>query len=433
MKPGILVVAKAPVSGESKTRLGAAIGMPAAADLAAAALLDSLDAGATACDQDRRVIALTGDLDSAARSAEIKSALADWTVISQRGKGFGERLASAHADAARKLRAPVVQIGMDSPQVTGQHLRAVLDRIAAGNCDAVLGPASDGGWWLLALAHPRWAAGLRDVPMSTAHTGAATQAMLRKAGARVVSTSLLDDVDTVPDAQRVAALAPESRFAQAWRHLVTGPGSPTDLFDEALAGASCTLHGLPGGPVELPVGAWRGGLDEADRGLVAACSGPTLDVGCGPGRLTQAIALRGGVALGIDVAAAAVDQTRARGAQALRRDVFAAMPAEGRWDSVLLADGNIGIGGDPVRLLRRAASLLSPRGTVVVEVGAPGSATASYSVRLEVAGRMSSPFAWALVDLGALETLAGQASLRTLRVLNVHNRWIAQLGRTAGR
>jgi hypothetical protein len=109
------------------------------------------------------------------------------------------------------------------------------------------------------------------------------------------------------------------------------------------------------------------------------------------------------------------------------------MPAEGRWDTVLLADGNIGIGGDPVRLLRRVASLLSPRGTVVVEVGAPGSPTASYSVRLEVAGRMSAPFAWALVDLGALETLAGQASLRTLQVLNVQNRWIAQLGRTAGR
>ena len=66
--------------------------------------------------------------------------------------------------------------------------------------------------------------------------------------------------------------------------------------------------------------------------------------------------------------------TRERGVPALRRDVFDRVPGEGRWHTVLLADGNIGIGGDPVRLLQRVRTLLATGGRVVVELGAPGTA-----------------------------------------------------------
>jgi hypothetical protein len=133
--------------------------------------------------------------------------------------------------------------------------------------------------------------------------------------------------------------------------------------------------------------------------------------------------------LGIDVAADAVRQTRARGAQAIRRDVFERVPGEGRWDSVLLADGNIGIGGDPVRLLRRIRALLSPAGHAIVEVAPPGAGATTHRVHLEVAGRRSSPFPWAVVGAECLEELARLASLHTLRFFVEQGRWFAQLTR----
>ena len=86
--------------------------------------------------------------------------------------------------------------------------------------------------------------------------------------------------------------------------------------------------------------------------MLARCEAPVLDVGCGPGRLVGALNARGVPALGIDISARAVEQARGRGAMALRRAVEQPVPAEGRWGTVLLADGNIGIGGDPAALLR---------------------------------------------------------------------------------
>ncbi|MBA2640637.1 MAG: glycosyltransferase, partial [Nocardioidaceae bacterium] len=83
----VLVLAKAPVPGEAKTRLAAAVGDAVAADLAAAALLDTLRAasgtGATT------LVALTGDLARAARRAQVQAALVDAVVFDQRGDGLG--------------------------------------------------------------------------------------------------------------------------------------------------------------------------------------------------------------------------------------------------------------------------------------------------------------------------------------------------------
>jgi Methyltransferase domain len=109
-----------------------------------------------------------------------------------------------------------------------------------------------------------------------------------------------------------------------------------------------------------------------DATLLDRCVGSVLDVGCGPGRLTAALNTRGNRALGIDTSAAAVRLARRRGANAVRRDVFDPVPGNGRWRHVLLADGNIGIGGDPLRLLRRCRELLEPGGHLHAEVTAPG-------------------------------------------------------------
>lgn len=117
-----------------------------------------------------------------------------------------------------------------------------------------------------------------------------------------------------------------------------------------------------------PTDLWIRAADDVDLAMVGLCAGPTLDIGCGPGRMTAALGAAGHLALGIDVVDAAVSLTRQRGASALRRDVFQRLPGEGRWHCALLADGNIGIGGDPVALLQRVRTLLAPGGRVVVEV-----------------------------------------------------------------
>lgn len=211
-----LVVAKAPVPGLAKTRLAATIGDAAAAEVAAAALLDTLDAVAAA-DVDHRVVALTGHLVDAARAEELTRALASFTVIPQRGDGLGERLANAHADAAAIGAGAVLQIGMDTPQVTGRLLTDAAGLLADTD---VLGAAEDGGWWILGLRNPAQARALSAVPMSVPSTGVDTRAALTAAGAEVTMVSQLRDVDFESDLDAVSNMCtPNSRFRRVVEQL----------------------------------------------------------------------------------------------------------------------------------------------------------------------------------------------------------------------
>jgi glycosyltransferase A (GT-A) superfamily protein (DUF2064 family) len=213
----LLVVAKAPVAGLAKTRLGATVGPRHAARVAAAALLDTMDA-VLAVPGAVPVVALTGDLGAAERGAEVTGALAGCPVIPQRGADFAERLANAHADAARACPGrAVLQIGMDTPQLSAELLTESITVLHRPGVDAVLGPATDGGWWSLGLRTPAHAGVLRGVPMSRADTGEQTLAALRGLGLRVRLLPELSDVDTLADALRVAAVAPLGRFAAAVR------------------------------------------------------------------------------------------------------------------------------------------------------------------------------------------------------------------------
>lgn len=204
-------MAKAPVSGQVKTRLGAVIGMDAAARVAAAALVDTLSTCAAAFDE--RHLALDGELRGAWLEDAIRDRLAGWTVHPQRGGSFGERLARAHADASGE-GGPTVQIGMDTPQVTEADLHEVAS--AAGEGGAVLGPAADGGWWVLGLRDATAAAGLAQVAMSHRDTYLSTRSALERAGLTVVAGRMLRDVDTVADADAVAGLMLEGHFRSAW-------------------------------------------------------------------------------------------------------------------------------------------------------------------------------------------------------------------------
>jgi glycosyltransferase A (GT-A) superfamily protein (DUF2064 family) len=209
----VLVVAKAPEPGRAKTRLAATVGDLVAADIAAAALLDTLDA-VTDTPVAARVVALTGDLDAAAGGTQIRHRLKSFTVIEQRGADFADRLANAHADSARGY--PVLQIGMDTPQVTAALLADCARRLLQAS--AVLGPARDGGWWVLGVQSPAMAECLRTVPMSQPDTGELTLKALRDNGIDVEPVELLDDFDVAADVAAVRdACGPDSRFARVSR------------------------------------------------------------------------------------------------------------------------------------------------------------------------------------------------------------------------
>ena len=209
----LLVVAKAPEPGRAKTRLATTVGDRVAADIAAAALLDTLDAVAAA-PVAARVVALTGDLDAAAGATEIRRRLESFTVIEQRGDNFADRLANAHADAAGEL--PVLQIGMDTPQVTADLLASCARRLLES--PAVLGLACDGGWWVLGVGTPAMAECLRGIPMSQPDTGELTLKALRDNGIDVTPVERLADFDVVDDVAMVRnACGPASRFARVTR------------------------------------------------------------------------------------------------------------------------------------------------------------------------------------------------------------------------
>lgn len=206
MTPTLLVVAKAPVPGLAKTRIGRVRGHAHAAEIAAAALLDTLaTARATGWPV---VVAMTGDLADAARRDDIQAALLGTRVVEQRGDGFGERLANAHLDA--DAGHGVVQVGMDSPQVTVDDYEKARDALRGGS--TVLGPASDGGWWLLGVRQGREAVVLPQVEMSRADTAERTVAAL---GGEVAFLRTLTDIDTWEDVLTVAAELPDSHLSDA--------------------------------------------------------------------------------------------------------------------------------------------------------------------------------------------------------------------------
>jgi glycosyltransferase A (GT-A) superfamily protein (DUF2064 family) len=156
-----------------------------------------------------------GDLDDAERSDELLRAIEGWTVHPQRGEDFATRLVNAHQDAAAASGAPVVQVGMDTPHLDGRILAEAGSRLTRRD-DAVLGPAADGGWWLLGVGGPHLLGHLAGVPMSTDRTGDLTRDALLRSGANVTDVETLRDVDEVEDAESVAVAAPDSRFALAY-------------------------------------------------------------------------------------------------------------------------------------------------------------------------------------------------------------------------
>ena len=231
----------------------------------------------------------------------------------------------------------------------------------------------------------------------------------------------------------LAPLAPLARRGDA-------EVSATELYDTALdahtAGVPARLWVRDAdGSRSLPLARWCAAgpgdpadveaLEELRRELPPGAA--VLDLGCGPGRHAAYLTDRGVGVLGVDTSCRAVALTRARGARAVRGDALD-VPLTGRWDAVLLLDGNIGIGGDPHRLLRRVRELLTPEGRLLVELDVAGSTDAG-AVRLSDGVRTSGGFPWARVARQDLPTVATAAGLAVLRDWTTDARAFALLGK----
>ncbi|MEP6761054.1 MAG: TIGR04282 family arsenosugar biosynthesis glycosyltransferase [Sporichthyaceae bacterium] len=208
----LVVLAKSPVPGRVKTRLGPTFGALEAAGLARAALVDTLRAAQGAGVQ-RTVLALDG-------------VAGDWLppaleVYPQRGGPLDERIAHAMTDAWSTMPLPVLLIGMDTPQVTAADLDHAVERLLEAGTDAVMGPAVDGGYWALGLRRPR-TEHLVSVPMSRSDTGSAQLDRLESCGLRVRLLETRRDVDLAADADAVAHEAPGTAFATELARLSAG-------------------------------------------------------------------------------------------------------------------------------------------------------------------------------------------------------------------
>jgi SAM-dependent methyltransferase len=200
-------------------------------------------------------------------------------------------------------------------------------------------------------------------------------------------------------------------------------------IDRAASGipAAFTARHPSGGVHRFDPAAWCRDTIAGDTGLLDRCTGATLDVGCGPGRLAGALIGAGRPALGIDVSAAAVRLARRRGAIALRRDVFDPVPGTGRWQHLLLADGNIGIGGNPHRLLVRCRRLLSAGGHLHAELAPPGTPGWSGTATVQNPAGPGRSLRWACVPLDDLPALATATEMRVLDTWTEAGRWFATL------
>ena len=195
--------------------------------------------------------------------------------------------------------------------------------------------------------------------------------------------------------------------------------SPGSGFDAPLLGVAARLCTEDGREVALAVRRWHQLARGSDHWLLERCQGPTVDLGCGPGRLLAWLLDHGIKALGVDVSPYAGKACLPRRDVVVHRDVFDVLPGEGSWSHVLLADGNIGIGGDPVALLTRCARLLSGGGSVLVELDPAdrglwcGSARVHTIATAGTHTAQSGPcFRWARVGRDALSQVAGAAGLR---------------------
>jgi rSAM/selenodomain-associated transferase 2/rSAM/selenodomain-associated transferase 1 len=209
-RAALVVMARAPWV-EGKTRIQG-IDPQAHAALREALLLDTLEASrafgaadhVVACDP-------PGEIEAMRRLA---GEAAD--VFAQRGSSLGERMAHAFEDAFRLGYEAVLLVGSDLPDLPPAPLESALGRLSGGTDCVVLGPASDGGYYLIGLSRPHTAL-FERIPWSTSAVLAQTRAAAARLGLPVYEVDEWRDVDSLRDLDRLRdAASSGARRTRAW-------------------------------------------------------------------------------------------------------------------------------------------------------------------------------------------------------------------------
>ncbi|MER5619866.1 methyltransferase domain-containing protein [Streptosporangium sp. NPDC002544] len=198
------------------------------------------------------------------------------------------------------------------------------------------------------------------------------------------------------------------------------------LYAESLKGAAVEIEHADGTRRPLDSARWLRPAP-GDEAILSQCLAPVLDIGCGPGRFTVELARRAVPTLGIDITPYAVHLTRRAGGLVLCCDVFGPVVGSGHWATVLLADGNIGIGGDPHALLRRVRELVRPGGQILTEVEPPGVVSRVDRLRLRGLGLTGDWFTWARVSVTDFPSMARSAGFTEVDSWQADDRWFARL------
>ena len=200
-RPAIIVMAKAPRPGESKTRLAPPLTLEEAAGLAASLFADTLSLARRAAAGAAAVVVAYAPADGR-EALEGLAAGAELLWLGQEGHGLGARLSSAAGRASSEGFGPLLFVGADSPTLPPRHLTAALAALAAGRADVALGPAEDGGYYAVGM-RARAPALFDSVEWSTPRAYAQTARNAARLGLRLLELPRWYDVDTPADLRRL--------------------------------------------------------------------------------------------------------------------------------------------------------------------------------------------------------------------------------------
>ena len=202
------------------------------------------------------------------------------------------------------------------------------------------------------------------------------------------------------------------------------------MFEPRISADRPTLVSECGRAIELDIQRFSDAPSRAERRFLKLFTGPILDIGCGPGRAAAYLRQLEVPALGLDANAGLVALARSNGALCVHQNAFESVPFEGRWQQVLLLDGNIGIGGDPAKLLDRLRRILTPGGQALIEVERGGTSR-QMIVREHVSGRIGEPFAWSTLTMRGLDELIAGTGWRCEYVHEIDDRLVVEVERLA--
>lgn len=195
----LIIFAREPVPGQTKTRLTPPLSPSDAAELYACFLRDVLDNARRAVGSEHVVVAYTPE-----QAGSYFAAVApDLEACPQRGASLGERMDLMLNDALRCGAQAAVLVGSDLPTLPAELIERSFVELEAG-ADLVLGPADDGGYYLVGVRKPQPRL-LREVPLSTPTVLADTLQLAEALALRVALLPGWYDIDTVADLRRLAA------------------------------------------------------------------------------------------------------------------------------------------------------------------------------------------------------------------------------------